>query len=97
MSSNDIKLRPVKCTFCSNEVVVDEAGWLGQTDDFEMKMKNAKCALANKEWEHARLLYESCLAINETDARSYRGVIESLYHCYINLAGKLTRVFVCWF
>ena len=90
------------CTFCGNEVVVDEAGWLGQMDDFEMKMKNAECALENKEWEHARSLYESCLAINETDARCYRGVIEARtrgltagfdqktepnYHCYINRAG----------
>ena len=90
------------CTFCGNEVVVDEAGWLGKMDDFEMKMKNAQCALENKEWEHARSLFESCLAINETDPRCYRGLIESKtrgltagfdqttephYHCYINRAG----------
>ncbi|SCW26582.1 hypothetical protein SAMN02910456_00109 [Ruminococcaceae bacterium YRB3002] len=90
------------CTFCGNEVVVDEAGWLGKLDDFEMKMKNAECALENKEWEHARSLFEACLAINETDPRCYRGVIESrtrgltagffektesLYCCYTNRIG----------
>lgn len=90
------------CSYCGNEVLVDEAGWLGKLDDFELKMKNAECALENKEWEHALRLFEECLAINETDPRCYRGVIESrtkglnagfgektesLYHCYINRAG----------
>ena len=90
------------CTFCGNDVLVDEAGWLGQLDEFELKLKNAECALENKEWEHAKDLYEACLRINETDPRCYRGVIEartrgltakfsakteSLYHCYINRAG----------
>lgn len=90
------------CTFCGNEVVVDEAGWLGKLDEFEMKMKNAECALENKEWEHARQLFEACLAINETDPRCFRGIIEArtrgltacfsektepMYHCYIKRAG----------
>ena len=89
------------CSYCGNEVLVDEAGWLGKLDDFELKMKNAECALENKEWEHALRLFEACLAINETDPRCYRGIIESrtrgltagfnqktesLYHCYINRA-----------
>ncbi|MBP5262236.1 MAG: hypothetical protein J6Z43_08940 [Clostridiales bacterium] len=90
------------CTFCGNEVLVDEAGWLGKLDEFELKMKNAECALENKEWEHARQLFEACKMINETDPRCYRGIIESrtrgltagfnektesLYHCYINRIG----------
>ena len=90
------------CNFCGNEVLVDEAGWLGQMDEFEMKMKNAMCALENKEWDHALRLFESCRDINETDARCFRGIIESrtrkltagfdketesIYRCYINRVG----------
>ena len=65
------------CPFCGNEVVVDEAGWLGQLDEFEMRLKNAECALENKEWERARTLYEECLNINSTDPRCWKGLIEA--------------------
>ena len=90
------------CTFCGNEVVVDEPGWLGELDKFDLKLKDAQTALDSKEWGRAFSLFEDCSRINESDPRPWKGIVEartkglttgisenteSVFHCYVNRSG----------
>ena len=90
------------CPFCGNDVVVDEPGWLGALDKFDLKLKDAQTALDNQEWKRARELFEDCSMINETDPRPWKGTVlartknltagtsdktEPNFHCYLSRSG----------
>ena len=90
------------CPYCGNEVAVDEPGWLGALDKFDMKLQDAQAALDNKEWDKAQLFFEECARMDDSDPRPWKGIIEAKtrdltalkgntepnFHCYLNRSNK---------
>ena len=65
------------CPYCGGDVVIDEPGWLGELDRYDLKLQNAREALNNKEWGRAYSLYEECIRIKDSDAECWQGKIEA--------------------
>lgn len=79
------------CPYCGNDVVIDDPGWFGELDKYELKLRSAQVSLDSKEWLRAQEGFEACLKIDDTDPRAWKGVIEAKTRCLNSILNTKTE------